>query len=118
MIRGVHVVRLDGAHLDFPRTVDLVTSLISRLAAQGARRLLVDGTRVPFEVPSVVGRLAMLRRWADAAEGRVRLAMLLRPEFIDPQRFGSIAAANYGLTSQPFEDEAEALAWLQHEHLA
>jgi len=38
--------------------------------------------------------------------------MVARPEFIDPQRFGVIAAANAGLRADVFSSESEAVSWL------
>jgi hypothetical protein len=57
----------------------------------------------------------MARSWAEAADGRLRVAMLVRPEFIDPERFAVVAASNFGLTSQVFDQESDALAWLRAE---
>jgi hypothetical protein len=55
----------------------------------------------------------MMRRWARAADARLKLALVIPPEFFDPERFGEISAANFGLAGKGFLTEAEALAWLR-----
>ena len=42
----------------------------------------------------------------------VVVAMVVQPGFIDPQRFGVIAAANAGLKGDVFTSESEAVSWL------
>jgi hypothetical protein len=42
----------------------------------------------------------------------LRLAVVARPEMIDPHQFGVTVAANRGLVSNIFTAEAEAIAWL------
>jgi hypothetical protein len=46
------------------------------------------------------------------------MVVVARPEFIDPERFGVVAAANFGLTVQVFEREEDAFAWLRAEWAA
>ncbi len=41
------------------------------------------------------------------------VALVARPDFIDAERFGVVAAANFGLTGQVFEGEDEARGWLR-----
>lgn len=104
--------------MSFGEAVAVVTGAIRRLLAQGSPHLLVDAHQVVFEPPSLVDRLDMVRRWADAAEGRLRIALWTRPEFIDPERFGIVAAGKFGLSAQVFEHQACAMAWLREEHAA
>jgi len=65
-----------------------------------------------FEPPSVAARQDMMRRWARAADGALRVAMVLPARYIDEERFGVAAALNYGLSSNVFTCEADARAWL------
>lgn len=94
--------------------VALVTAAIVE-----ARRLRLTGLVVAvtglsgFGPPSVAVRHAMVREWAHAAEGRLRVALVVPPDFIDPAGFGVVAAANFGLAGNPFETEAAALDWLR-----
>ncbi len=54
----------------------------------------------------------MVREWAAAAQGALRLAMVLQAELIDPQKFGMVAARNAGLVGDVFTEEPQARAWL------
>ena len=54
----------------------------------------------------------MVREWAAAAKGAVRLAMVVQAELIDPQNFGVLAARNAGLIGNVFTEEPQARAWL------
>lgn len=118
MLDDMPVARLAASNLSFDHAVTLVTGVIRRLASEGTPHLLIDASRVRFAPPTLVDRLRMVREWADAAEGRVRIAMLTRPEFIDPERFGIVAAGNFGLSAQVFDVEADAIAWLRDERSA
>lgn len=110
-VEGVPVVRLDAV-TGFERAVVLVAEAIRKAVAQGLPHLLLDASIAPFESPSLVGRHRMARTWAEAADGRLRLAVVVRPDCIDPEHFGVVAAGNFGLAAQVFEAEAEAIAWL------
>lgn len=114
----VAVVRLTAAHPVFDHAVDLVADCIRALVEEGTRLLLIDARHPVFPSPSLVERLRMVRQWAQAADGRVRVAMLAPAAYIDPERFGVVAAGNFGLAAQVFVHEAEALAWLHEEHAA
>lgn len=41
------------------------------------------------------------------------VAVVAAPELIDPERFGVVAAANFGLRSGAFETLRDAIAWLR-----
>jgi len=114
----VAVVRLTPAHTVFDHAVDLVAECIRDLVAEGTRHLLIDARQPAFPSPSLVERLRMVRQWAGAADGRVRIAMLAPAAYIDPERFGVVAAGNFGLAAQVFVHEDDALAWLHEEHAA
>lgn len=117
-VDGVPVVRLGATTPLFAQAVERVAAAVRRMVAEGQPHLLVDVGNVAFDAPSLVDRLCMVRQWAEVAGGRLRIAMVARPEFIDPNRFGVVAAANFGLSGQVFEREADAIAWLRAEHEA
>ncbi len=48
----------------------------------------------------------------------MRAVMVARPEWIDPQKFGVIVAANRGFDANVFPKEAEAIAWLNERQSA
>jgi hypothetical protein len=114
----VPVARLTPAHVVFEWAVAEVAQLIGRLVADGVPHLLLDGSLVPFASPTLVERLQMVRTWAEAADGRLRIAMVAPAALIDPERFGVVAAGNFGLSAQVFVHEEDALAWLREERAA
>lgn len=118
MVDGVPVVRLVPTQRLLDHAIDAATGVIRRMVAEGQPHLLVDARAASFDAPSLVDRLRMVRQWAEAAGGRVRIAVVAPPEFIDPERFGVVAAGKFGLAGQVFEDQAEAIAWLHEERLA
>ncbi len=95
------------------QAADLVTAGIKHARTQQQKKLLVDISQLTgFEPPSVPQRYFIIRGWAEAALGQVRLAVVARQETIDPQRFGVTVAYNAGMTANIFTAETEALAWL------
>ena len=118
MVDGVPVVRLMATQRLLDHAIDAATVVIRRMVEQGQPHLLLDAKDASFDAPSLVDRLRMVRQWAEAAGGRVRIAVVAPPEFIDPERFGVVAAGKFGLAGQVFEGEAEAIAWLHEERQA
>ena len=112
IVEGVGYCRLAGNH-GFQQSVKDVIEAITAAREQGLRDLLVNILELRgFEPPSVAERHGMVRAWAEAAQGMLRVAIVAPPSLIDPDKFGVIAAANFGLTGDVFHSEAEALAWL------
>lgn len=95
------------------QAVGLVRDAITRACIQRINKLLVVLTDVTgYEAPSLAMRLSIVRERAGAAGGTVSLAVVCRPEFIDPQKFGVTVAANFGMVGNVFESEYEAIQWL------
>lgn len=95
------------------KMVEMVTEAISYARATGERRLLVVLTEVTgYPPPKLTARYRLVREWARASEGKVRVAMVDREEMIDPSRFGVTVATNAGMEADVFMDEKEALVWL------
>ena len=117
-IGDVPVARLADTHRVFEHAVDLLTEVIRLTVAEGHPHLLMVGSDIVFAAPTLVDRLRMVRQWAEAADGRLRIAMVVPPSFIDPERFGVVAAGNFGLAAQVFAQEADAIAWLREERAA
>ena len=65
-----------------------------------------------FESPSLSERYFLVEKWARTANGAVRLALVIRPHMIDPQKFGVTVAVNRRLIGDVFVTEASAIAWL------
>ena len=113
MVDGIACLRLAGTYRFEPATA-LVTSALEQAFMQRHDRLLVVATDVVgFDSPGIAARHQMMRHWAGAAQAWVRLALVVRPELIDPEKFGVIAARNFGFLTDVFETEHEALEWLR-----
>lgn len=105
--------RLAGEH-ELESGVHQITDAIVRTKEQGLDKLLVDITAIAgVAPPSVDMRYWLMSEWAQAGRGSVRFAIVTRPEFISPDRFGVVFGMNRGFTSNIFESEARALDWLQ-----
>jgi hypothetical protein len=93
--------------------IALVSHAIGFCYERNIPKLLVDTTQlIGFPPPPIVERYWMAQDWAQKAKGRVTLSMVLKPEFIDAEKFGVIAAGNAGLRMDVFTSESEALEWL------
>jgi hypothetical protein len=93
--------------------VRLITSAIIYSREQELHQLLVVTTGFTGLAPSSIAeRYFFVREWAAAAGPHLRIAMVARPELIDPEKFGVTVAANAGLIGDVFTSEHEALAWL------
>ena len=103
-----------AGRVSLDQAVQMVSSAITFARDQNIRRLLVVTSALSgFEAPSTVTRFEFVQKWACASGGVVRVALVARPEMIDPQRFGITVAANRGLIGNVFVSEPEAMAWLQ-----
>ena len=56
----------------------------------------------------------MIREWVNASEGKLKIAVVVPAVFIDPEKFGVVAAANFGMSADVFTSEAEAMSWLRN----
>ncbi len=112
-VDGIALFRPTG-NMPLARAVALIEAAIVEARRSRCRGLLVQISALSgFGPPSLAARHEMMRRWAAAADGSLILAIVMPEAFIDPQRFGEITAANFGLVGKGFVDDAEALAWLR-----
>ena len=80
---------------------------------QGIRNLLVDTTHwTGHPNPTTFERFDWAEAFARAAHTQVKVAMIVRPEFMDPERFEVTVARNRGLFGNVFDSEKDALDWL------
>jgi hypothetical protein len=101
-------------HVTFDEAVALVRAAIATARSHQVRDLLVDTTALDgFPSPDTFQRFLAAVEWADEASGRVRLAMVARPEMIDPAKFGVTVAGNRGLVTNIFTAEEAARDWLE-----
>src|SRR3954468_7551187 len=113
VLEGTRGVYRPTGTVSFDQAIALVRSGIAEAHARDVRALLVDTTALSgFASPHTFQRFLAAVDWAREASGRLRLAMVAKPEMIDPQKFGVTVAGNRGLKSNIFTDEPEARAWL------
>jgi len=99
--------------LTLEEAVELVDETIKYVCEQRIPKLLLNGRQLQgFRSPSLPQRYFTSRRWAATAQGRLQLAVVIRAQYIDPQKFGVLVARNSGLNADVFVEEPEALAWL------
>lgn len=111
-IDGIGHFRLSGAWR-FPQAVQAIGAAIAKADRLGLSRMLIVTTEATgFDPPSMADRHAMVREWSQASMGHVAIAMVVPPAFIDPERFGVVAAGNFGMHGNVFSNESEAQAWL------
>ena len=113
VLEGARAVYRPVGSVSFDEVVALVRAAIAAARSNQARDLLVDATALTgFSSPDTFQRFLAVVEWAEEARGSVRLAMVARPEMIDPHKFGVTVAVNRGLVSNIFTTEGEARAWL------
>jgi hypothetical protein len=99
--------------VSFGEAVDMVSNAIVYARENAASRLLVNVAALRgFGPPTIVERYSLATKWAAAASGRLRLAVVAPEEMIHPQRVGITFAATAGLVSNVFVSETDAVAWL------
>ena len=79
----------------------------------GIRRLFIDTTKLTgVKALGTADRFRLGERLARDARAAVKLAILARPEMIDPTLFAVTVARNRGLFVNGFSSESEAWKWL------
>jgi hypothetical protein len=80
---------------------------------QAIRNLLIDTTHwTGHQNPTTFERFNWADAFATASLAKVKLAMVVRSEFMDPERFEVTVARNRGLFGNVFDSEKAALEWL------
>ena len=108
------VARFDGqGECSLATAVEAIRVAVAWCREQGIDRLLFDGKGlVGVQVPTLVDRFLMVEEWAESAQGMVRLVLVVRPEYIHPEKFGVKVAADFGLTANVYSSDIAAMAWL------
>jgi hypothetical protein len=97
----------------FERAVDMVAEAMRLSRTLGLSDLLVNTTGFSgFAPPSIFARHALAVKWAESAGSGLIVAMVARPEFIDPEKIGLLMVQNRGASGDVFHTEVAALAWL------
>ena len=97
----------------FERAVEMAAEAMRLARSLGLSDLLVNTTGFTgFPPPSIFARHTLAVKWAESAGSGLIVAMVARPELIDPEKIGVLMAQNRGATGDIFATEAAALAWL------
>jgi hypothetical protein len=100
--------------LTFAQAEQAVVEALARTCERGGRELMVVATHLTgLPSPDLAVRHRMVRRWAEAAQGRIALALVVPPHLIDAEKFGVVAGRNFGLRGEVFTEEADAAEWLR-----
>ena len=104
-----------AGQLTLDEAIELVDQTIAYVRDQRIPKLLFNAWNlVGFPPPSLPTRYFAARRWAASGQNFIQLALVIRAEMMDPEKFGVIVARNSKLNADVFLAEAEALAWLQN----
>jgi len=96
-----------------------VIDAITFAREQGIRNLLVDTTHwTGHPNPTTFERFNWAEAFAMAARQKVKVAMVVHTEFMDPELFEVTVARNRGLFGNVFDSEKDALDWLLDPHAA
>ena len=101
------------AQVSFEQAVELVAQSIANARELGLADMLANTTGLTgFTPPSVFARYSMSAMWAQRSGSTLRVALVARPELIDPQKIGVLMMQNRGGSGDVFTNEIDALAWL------
>jgi hypothetical protein len=90
-----------------------VIEVITFAREQGIRNLLIDTTHwTGHPNPTTMERFDWAEAFAKAALTKVKVAMVVRPELMDPEKFEVTVGRNRGLFGNVFDSEKDALEWL------
>jgi hypothetical protein len=104
--------RLAG-HGPLEEAAHKVIEVITFAREQGIRNLLIDATHwTGHPNPTTIERFDWAEAFAKAALTKLKVAMVVRPELMDPEKFEVTVARNRGLFGNVFDSEKDALAWL------
>jgi hypothetical protein len=109
---GYCCYRLSG-HGQLAVAASQVIEVITYAREQGMHRLLIDTTGwTGHKSPDTLERYNVAQAFAEAARSQVKVAMVIRPEMMDPEKFEVTVAKNRWLVGNVFDSEKDALAWL------
>jgi hypothetical protein len=112
VMEGYCCYRLSG-HGPLAEAAGKVIEVIAFSRQQRIDKLLIDTTNwTGHGSPDTLERYTWAQAFAEAARSTVRVAMVVRPEMMDPDNFEVTVARNRGLMGNVFDSEREALAWL------
>lgn len=97
----------------FEKAVDMVAAAMRRAREMQARTLLVNTLGFAgIAPPTIFARHMLAVKWAENAGSVLHVALVARPELIDPEKIGVLMAQNRGVSGDVFTNEAAAISWL------
>ena len=112
VMEGYCCYRLSG-HGPLEEAASKVIEVITYAREQGMRNLLVDTTGwTGHESPDTLERIEVAEAFAAAAGSVVKVAMVVRPEMMDPDQLEATVARNQRFAGNVFGSEKDAFAWL------
>ena len=112
VMEGYGCYRLAG-HGSLAEAAGKVIEVITFSREHRIDRLLIDTTNwTGHQSPGTLERYTWAQAFAEAARSMVRVAMVVRPEMVDPDNFEVTVARNRGLMGNIFDSEGDALSWL------
>ena len=107
---GYLVARFTGAGApdERPQQAELIAGHCKRTNND---KLLVDTTGVDLKI-SLADRFFAGKRWRIFASRGIKVALVSRPEQIDPGKFAILVAQNRGVTIETFTNFQAAEEWL------
>lgn len=101
------------AEVSFESAVDMCNEAIRRARELGLSDIVVNSLGLTgFGPPGVFARYSMATKFVESAGSSLRVAIVTRPEIIDPQKIAMLMMQNRGVTGEVFTNEPEALQWL------
>jgi hypothetical protein len=101
--------------VSFDQAVEIVAEGMRHARSLELVDLLVNTTGLSgFPTPDVFARYSLASKWAESAGAAMRVAVVARPELIDPQKIGVLMAQNRGVNGDVFPTESAAIAWLDN----
>lgn len=100
-------------HGSLTEAASKVIEVIAFSRRHGVRNLLIDATKwTGHASPSTVERFTWASAFTKVAGEGLKLALVVRPELMDPDKFEVTVATNRGLNGNVFDSEKDAVAWL------
>jgi len=97
----------------FEQAVEMTAAAIRTARELGLSDMVVNTAGITgFGPPNVFMRYQMAARLVQSAGNALRLAIVARPEFFDPQNIAMLMMQNRGTASEAFTNELDALKWL------
>jgi len=99
--------------VSFDQAIEIVAEGMRHARSLELADLLVNTTGLAgFPAPDVFARYSLASKWAESAGASMRVALVARPDLIDPQKIGVLMAQNRGVNGDVFPTESAAIAWL------